>query len=346
MNLIPQKNIVQDEVSSLVDQISEDPFYSKIIRSGAFQRLKHISFLGAINYTSPCHNQKSIDKSRFSHSLLVAGLAKHISNKRKYDKEIEKHIVAAALLHDIGHGPLSHSIEPLFKEKWGVEHHQIGRELILGKQDIGKKLSKILRQDLNVEFVLSLIDGKGPEDFVDMFNSPINIDTIDGITRSYKYLMKGNKNHYNLIEISEASFIRTKVNREKILDDFWRLKDTIYKVLIRSHFGYKADTVCQIYFKENMQHFDKGDWFSDEKIWMKKYAFLFETLKSSEKFKCFNLLGENKNLKITRRDYSIDTAIKLEDDSSMKKRYICRKQETNYAPPVFHNIAGKQCLLC
>jgi hypothetical protein len=346
MNLIPQKNTVQDAVSSLVNQISEDPFYSKIIKSVAFQRLKHISFLGAINYTFPCYNQKSIDKSRFGHSLLVAGLAKHISNERKYDREIEKHIVAAALLHDIGHGPLSHSIEPVFKEKWGVGHHQIGRELILGKQDLGKKLSKILRQDLNVEFVLSLIDGKSSEDFVDMFNSPINIDTIDGITRSYKYLMKGNKNHYDLLEIAEASFVKTKEDREKILDDFWKLKDTIYKVLIRSHSGYKADAVCQIYFKDNMDHFERCDWFSTEKTWKKKYAFLFETLGSSEKLKCFNLFGKNKNLKITRRDYNIDTAIKLKDNSSMKKRYICRKRETNYTPPAFHNIASEQCLLC
>ena len=62
MNIITIKNTAQDAVPSLVNQISEDPFYSKIIKTDAFQRLKHISFLGAINYTSPCYNQKSIEK--------------------------------------------------------------------------------------------------------------------------------------------------------------------------------------------------------------------------------------------------------------------------------------------
>lgn len=340
MNLIPQKKTFQDVVSTLVDQISEDPFYSKVIQSTAFQRLKHISFLGAINYTHPCLKQKSIEKSRFSHSLWVAALAKHISNERKYDREIEKHIVTAALLHDIGHGPLSHSIEPAFKDKWGIGHHQIGRELILGKQNIGKSLSKILQKSLNLELILSLIDGKSSEDFVDMFNSPINIDTIEGITRSYKYLMKGKNHHYNLLEITEASLIKTKENREIILDDFWKLKDTIYKTFILSRSGYKADAFCQIYFKENIRFFDKCDWFSNEKTWKKKYASLFETLRSSKKIKDFYLLGKDINLKISRRNYNIDTSIKLEDHGSMKKRYICKKHETNYTPPVFHSIAG------
>ncbi len=330
MNNVSHTKRFNDVIADLVKQITNDQFYSKIICTKAFQRLKHISFLGAINYVRPFCLQKKGENSRLTHSLWVAGLAKHISNIRKYDREIEKHIVTAALLHDIGHGPLSHSVEPVFKERWGVGHHQIGQDLIFGKKDISKSLYGILKQNLDVNQVVNLIDGRSSDEFVDLFSSPINIDTVDGITRSYRCLRRREDYHYNLLEIVEASFVKTTRNREKILDDFWRLKNNIYRIFILSSFGFKADVTCQIYLKENILSFDRDDLISNELKWKKKHSSLFETLASHNWGQRSDLVEKYKDLKVHKRKYSVDQSIKLDDEFSMKKRYNCKKHSVKF----------------
>jgi len=323
-------------MSSFVVSILNDDFYSKITESFAFQRLKNISFLGAINYAWPCaRSVKSLEKTRYMHSLHVASLAKYISDKRNLDKETEKHVVTAALLHDIGHSPLSHSIEPAFKHSWGIEHHQIGREIILGKREIGKNLFRTLNRNLNINSILDLIDGTGQESSGDMFISPINIDTIDGITRSYNLLSNSKAKTYCPIKIAYASFLKKDNETEKTLDDFWNLKNSIYNLFISEDRGIKSDLICQIYFKENKSTFNQSDWLETEKNWRKKHSKLFELLEQvkSNKINLHNL--EERELTITKRTYQINTSATLQKHSnSIYERYLCKKHEKNYTFPL------------
>lgn len=88
-----------------------------LIDLAAFQRLRRIRQLGPAHLTF--HGAES---SRFTHSLGVLHLA------RKALRQLERHhpqvgeqrrlVYAAALLHDVGHGPLSHSGEEMF----GLSH--------------------------------------------------------------------------------------------------------------------------------------------------------------------------------------------------------------------------------
>ena len=84
----------------------------KIIDHKLFQRLRHIKQLGMAELVFPTavHN-------RFSHCIGTAYLAYRIADKLKLDDDQKKHVIAGALLHDIGHGPFSHTFEELFKEK-------------------------------------------------------------------------------------------------------------------------------------------------------------------------------------------------------------------------------------
>ena len=44
----------------------------------------------------------------------------------------EKLITCAAQLHDIGHGPFSHTLESILMERFGVAHVDLTEKLILG----------------------------------------------------------------------------------------------------------------------------------------------------------------------------------------------------------------------
>src|SRR5690606_39154141 len=102
------------QVSSGLDFIKDD-LYQSIIHTNAFKRLHGITFLGAIGLTNKIGKKRDI--SRAEHSINVASLAYKISTARKYDDELTKHLCVAGLLHDIGHFPLSHSVEGYLSKK-------------------------------------------------------------------------------------------------------------------------------------------------------------------------------------------------------------------------------------
>ena len=97
----------------------------KLIDSPPFQRLRRIRQLGPAFLTF--HGAES---SRFTHSLGVFHIARKAFNLLiKIDPEIETYrglLYGASLLHDIGHGPLSHTGEEVF----GLNHENWSAKLI------------------------------------------------------------------------------------------------------------------------------------------------------------------------------------------------------------------------
>ena len=96
-----------------------------IIDTPAFQRLRRIRQLGPAHLTF--HGAES---SRFTHSLGVLHLARralhHLERSHPHLAEHRVVLYAAALLHDIGHGPFSHSGEEMF----GISHEAWSARLI------------------------------------------------------------------------------------------------------------------------------------------------------------------------------------------------------------------------
>ena len=98
----------------------EELMIMELIDTIAFQRLRRIKQLGAASLLF--HGAES---SRFTHSIGVFCIARQILNKlieRKSKFSENKFVLyGAALLHDLGHGPLSHTSEAIFDhnhEKW------------------------------------------------------------------------------------------------------------------------------------------------------------------------------------------------------------------------------------
>ncbi|ASJ00738.1 HD domain-containing protein [Thermococcus gorgonarius] len=129
--------LVHDPIHGYIEL---DEFAIKIVDTPEFQRLRRITQLGFAFLAYP-----SARHTRFEHSLGTFHLAKEI---RHYNPEIEEEAVYAALLHDIGHYPFSHTLEGLFPRHeentvWLIKHGEI-RDAIEENYSVSK-LIKFLK---------------------------------------------------------------------------------------------------------------------------------------------------------------------------------------------------------
>jgi len=104
-----KRKIVNDPVYGFIN-ISSD-FLFDLIEHPYFQRLRRIKQLGLTNYVYPGANH-----TRFQHAIGAAYLMdlaiNSIRNKgHEITAEEAEAVMAAILLHDIGHGPFSHALE-------------------------------------------------------------------------------------------------------------------------------------------------------------------------------------------------------------------------------------------
>ena len=269
-----------EQLHRWMTQLPADPIVAEVIKSAAFQRLRQISFLGALDHIGPTHKLDKKLRSRADHSLHVAALASFVAEKRGYSQDLKRHLIIAGLLHDIGHPPLSHSIEPYLEKTFGYGHHEMGEMLLSGQHTIGKPLKKTLRRGVDTDFIRTLIAGKASDDNGgDLFSSPINIDTIEGIIRSYRYLSR-TPTALNPLHVAAASFLSKGEERYSVLDKFWKLKDFIYNNLITKELGLIADQFSQVYWMQSKEPLREEELFGTEKKWRKKHNNLFYRLES------------------------------------------------------------------
>jgi hypothetical protein len=99
-------------------------------------------------------------------------------------------LVAACLLHDIGHYPLSHAAEPGFARALGVAHHGVSEWIVRGNGAIPAAQSlrpALERAGLDPELLWAVIVGDAAPPHAALSSlllAPINLDTLDGIRRT------------------------------------------------------------------------------------------------------------------------------------------------------------------
>jgi uncharacterized protein len=252
---------------------SRDPLLESLSKTTAFRRLGQIRFLGGIDYLlvrSPNGAHGNIRHTRYQHSMGVVRLALLYCDLRKVSGYDRQHYAAAAMLHDIGHAPLSHSLEPLFKATFGLEHHLVTRDIIYGRGRLGRGVAKVLREfKINVDRVISLIDGINVLPGDDFFSGPINFDTIEGILRSQSYARKYLPRPSPEDVVAAATF-RADSSDEAKVDFFWKCKDQVYGDLINSPNGMLADLISQEFMRRNIGKFGPDDYLSTEPEVFKK----------------------------------------------------------------------------
>jgi hypothetical protein len=297
------------------------PEYLEIIATPAFERLKEIRFLGAIDYLIvPNGSMRRKRHTRYQHSLRVAQLAMLYAHQFGLRREEERALVIAGLLHDAGHAPLSHSLEPAFSARFGMNHHSVSAMIIHGKVPLGSALPNIFRKyRISADEILALIEGTSEASYGEAFGSPINLDTIEAITRSYTYLEP------DRIALSPDGVVSALQARDDsdiaILDQFWLLKDFVYNQLINNEFGLLADHICQKYMGDNPLSFWKGSFLQSEPAFRRQHGKLFDLLRSTKMKTNHGTLANVEEIVFKRRRFFVDTSVVVRGLRDLHRRY-------------------------
>ena len=251
----------------------EDTLLRQLIRTRPVQRLRWIGFLGAIDRIK----SRSWHK-RYNHSLRVAWLALLYAKSRNLSQHDTRVLAAAGLLHDVGHGPLSHTLEPIFQKRFGISHHKAGVRIIQGESALGREIPEVLaRHGLDPDEVNAMIGGTHNGRHAFLFSGPINLDTIDGVTRCFSFFMRRMPKAMSATRIVRE-IAETDTPPIRTLDFFWWLKDQMYNSLIHNPARFVYDGLAQAVVTEDIDDFKPSDFLKDEKQLRRTKRRLFTVL--------------------------------------------------------------------
>ena len=154
-------------------QLKIDDWLIKIIDTPEFQRLRRISQLGFANLVYPGANH-----TRFEHSLGTMHIARLLVEKMNISEDEKIEILAAAILHDIGHGPFSHCSEEVMKKYLNLTHEDVDKILKCSTiKDILEELG------LKISRIVDYIKGKQSN----IISGDIDVDRMDYLVRDSYY---------------------------------------------------------------------------------------------------------------------------------------------------------------
>jgi HD superfamily phosphohydrolase len=187
---LPEEKVFKDPVHKYI-YVQEQTIWD-LINTAEFQRLRRIRQLGTSFFTF-----HGAEHSRFSHSLGVYEITRKIISQfernqyKDWPSEERLLCLCSALLHDIGHGPFSHSIESVFgihHEDWScalvLGNTEVNRVLRLVSDDFPNKVAAVINKSYNKEIVVSLISSQMDADRMDYllrdaYFTGVNYGTFD-----------------------------------------------------------------------------------------------------------------------------------------------------------------------
>jgi HD superfamily phosphohydrolase len=186
------------------NKIIRDPIHGNIKLKGLFldlieapeiQRLYNIKQLGLAHLVFP-----GAHHTRLEHSLGTYFISCKVSDNLDLDKKDKELIACAAFLHDIGHGPFSHTLEYILRDALNVDHVDLTEKLIYGEYTIfdeneremvnSKNIFDILdKYEINPKEIIDIIRGKTSKKgyLSQILNSSIDVDQLDYLIRDGYY---------------------------------------------------------------------------------------------------------------------------------------------------------------
>jgi len=191
-----------------------DDVFLSLIECPELQRLHSIHQLGLAYLVYPGANH-----TRFEHSIGTFAVATKMSASMAVGPEDAKLVRCAALLHDVGHLPYSHTLEYVLHDRFGIDHAEVSRRLIRGEDSVLSETEQKLlgshatihgvleRHGIDPKEVASLLQERYPGTssqktlgrhggqahfnskryMAQMVNGPVDADQLDYLVRDARY---------------------------------------------------------------------------------------------------------------------------------------------------------------
>lgn len=157
-----------------------DEVARRLIDTAVFQRLRYVRQLGLAHLVYP-----GATHTRFEHALGAYHLARRtiavLEERRELDTVADATeravVIAAALLHDVGHHPFSHALEEI-----GAQHHEEAARPLITTGAIANELRASIAPDAP-ERVYALIRGQSTSPLQGLISGSLDLDKIEYLKR-------------------------------------------------------------------------------------------------------------------------------------------------------------------
>lgn len=156
---------------SVHDHIEIEGIAAALLDTTPIQRLRRVTQLGTVHLVYPAANH-----TRFEHSLGVYHLMNRALSHLDLDGPRAERLRAAALLHDVGHSPYSHNLEPVIHRHTGKSHDDVTDLLV--DSAVGDTLSDCGHDP---ERIAALIRGDGK--YGQLISGELDVDRMDYLVR-------------------------------------------------------------------------------------------------------------------------------------------------------------------
>src|SRR5262245_59922913 len=175
------EKIIRDPVHDVIAfrrDRAVDALLFRLLNTIEVQRLRRVRQLGMASMAYP-----GADHSRYSHSLGVMETARRIVEQLRRNPYIsdeqETVCLAAALLHDLGHGPFSHAFERVTE----IHHEELTQRVI---EDPDSEVNHVLAEhDRSLpRKVIDVLHCRPKRTFIcDILSSQLDADRLDYLLR-------------------------------------------------------------------------------------------------------------------------------------------------------------------
>ena len=173
---LPEEKVIKDPIHRYIHV--KDQLIWDLIKTKEFQRLRRIKQLGTLYLSF-----HTAEHSRFGHSLGVYEIVRRMIDESFFGREAWDNAdrplaLCAALLHDLGHGPFSHSFEKIF----GTDHEAFTQAIITGDTEVNEVLSRV---DADFPQEVADVINKTHDNklVISMISSQIDADRMDYLQR-------------------------------------------------------------------------------------------------------------------------------------------------------------------